>query len=459
MLVLFAAVMIGVLALAGLVIDVGFARVAQRQMQTAADAAAVEGLRWRDVQQWEDLPRAWLGDESFQALTGSPAEPPYTGTMSAQQVDAARRWAASSMVAHVFDDDFVLSADARNYGAGLRVERRAGIALPNTSFRAAETVSLGDPPVYDPRLQFNRGNAKHGDIVEGRYGRNAGYPGDATHDESAEYDRRDFVPDDGDEANAMLVRLRRTAGPASLDDVEGVSSRAGPLPFLFAAGSALDRDVAARGIEVRAVGIAAAGRVEGLSSDPGQGAFEAGRVKAAGPVYSNDTTEPPVAIMGLAPFALRRSRWEDPQQVLFASDGTASGEAFVIDPGQLLQIGDVVASTGSAAPLTTADDSLHRYVAIFEIIEVEGAPDAHELVVGFGMVRSWTFTPGQEGGGTLTFTKVASPNVARGNATGVLVRRLQMPGKSIGDLLSRHGDFADPLLAPVLVNRTTVPTP
>ena len=39
----------GLMGLAALVIDMGFARLAQRQMQTAVDSAALEGLRWRDA--------------------------------------------------------------------------------------------------------------------------------------------------------------------------------------------------------------------------------------------------------------------------------------------------------------------------------------------------------------------------------------------------------------------------
>ena len=47
-LVLFVLIFFGLMGLAALVIDMGFARLAQRQMQTAADSAALEGLRWRD---------------------------------------------------------------------------------------------------------------------------------------------------------------------------------------------------------------------------------------------------------------------------------------------------------------------------------------------------------------------------------------------------------------------------
>ena len=46
-LVLFVMIFFGLMGLAALVIDMGFARLAQNQMQTAVDCAALEGLRWR----------------------------------------------------------------------------------------------------------------------------------------------------------------------------------------------------------------------------------------------------------------------------------------------------------------------------------------------------------------------------------------------------------------------------
>ena len=47
-LVLVVMLLFGIFAMAALVIDIGFARHAQRQMQTAVDSAALEGLRFRD---------------------------------------------------------------------------------------------------------------------------------------------------------------------------------------------------------------------------------------------------------------------------------------------------------------------------------------------------------------------------------------------------------------------------
>ena len=82
-------------ALAALVIDLGFVRLAQRQMQTAADTAALEGLRWRDDGQS-------LGIDPHQQ--------------------------ASAMAANVFDDDLnPADGDPLNFGAGPVVGFQGGI--------------------------------------------------------------------------------------------------------------------------------------------------------------------------------------------------------------------------------------------------------------------------------------------------------------------------------------------
>ena len=67
-LVFFAMLMFALMGLAALVIDIGFARLTQRQMQTAVDSAALEGLRWKDLNEWEEVPLGWLGDPAFIAL-------------------------------------------------------------------------------------------------------------------------------------------------------------------------------------------------------------------------------------------------------------------------------------------------------------------------------------------------------------------------------------------------------
>ena len=116
-LVLFLMMVLGLMGLAALVIDLGFARLAQRQMQTAVDSAALEGLRWRDAEQWEDLPQGWLADADFQAQVGVSGT--IAGLMSTQQCEKVRRWAASRMAANAFDDDLEpTNGDTGQFGAG-----------------------------------------------------------------------------------------------------------------------------------------------------------------------------------------------------------------------------------------------------------------------------------------------------------------------------------------------------
>ena len=136
-LVLFVMMAFVLVGFAALIIDLGFARLTQRQMQMAADGAALEGLRWRDVQCWEDLPPAWLADNDFQNQVG----PVGSGVLSAQQRDAVRRWAASSAAANVFDDDLnPRDGDPLNFGAGPVVGFQA-----NADPAAVQPLAQGRP--------------------------------------------------------------------------------------------------------------------------------------------------------------------------------------------------------------------------------------------------------------------------------------------------------------------------
>ena len=72
-LVLITIMLFGLFAMAALVIDVGFARLAQRQMQSASDAAALEGLRgermvaisYSDRQNAAETLIAWTFDDNL----------------------------------------------------------------------------------------------------------------------------------------------------------------------------------------------------------------------------------------------------------------------------------------------------------------------------------------------------------------------------------------------------------
>ena len=61
-LLLFALFAFTLFAIAGMAIDLGFARLTQRQMQAGVDSAAREGMRFRD-----EIPQAYLNDPAFLA--------------------------------------------------------------------------------------------------------------------------------------------------------------------------------------------------------------------------------------------------------------------------------------------------------------------------------------------------------------------------------------------------------
>lgn len=75
--VLFAMLLFGLMAMAALVIDIGFARLAQRQMQSAADSAALEGLRGDGIIDYEDRQAAaeqfiaWTFSDDLDATSSS----------------------------------------------------------------------------------------------------------------------------------------------------------------------------------------------------------------------------------------------------------------------------------------------------------------------------------------------------------------------------------------------------
>ena len=119
------------MGLAALVIDIGFARLTQRQMQTAVDSAALEGLRGRGALGFSD-----------------------------------RQIAAKKMAAWHFDDDLDPAADdgafdtgSGQFGAGPIVNFTGGVG--DTGLAASQTMSV-DPnnPVYKPEFLDGTESAK-----------------------------------------------------------------------------------------------------------------------------------------------------------------------------------------------------------------------------------------------------------------------------------------------------------
>lgn len=210
-LAIFALLMFGMMGLAALVIDLGFARLTQRQMQTAVDTAALEGLRYRD-----ELP-------------------PGAATANLEE---ARRQAASDFVAWMFDDDLnPASGDAHNFGAGPMVELNDGVG--EADLNASQLLTLPPTPVYKPR-------------------RNNGEPGLELNLENAAYGDMFAAPD------SFTVRMRRTNNVTGLDEVRDVSSHGPSIPLLFGRAALLPPSYSGEysprrdGISVRAIAIAQA---------------------------------------------------------------------------------------------------------------------------------------------------------------------------------------------------------
>ncbi|MFN0102802.1 MAG: pilus assembly protein TadG-related protein [Bryobacteraceae bacterium] len=196
--------------IAALVVDLGYVRLSQVQMQSGADTAALEGLRGRDE----------LGE-------------------------AGRRDEARLFVTRTYLDP----AGERLVGAGPEPTLSGGI----TGGNASQLLSVSADPVYRPALEPNLANATHGDMVAGTYTGGQGA-------ENGAYERTDFDPAG---TGAFLVRLRRTDGRNPLDTPDGATVSTGrSLPLLFGLGTTLqgapgaDYNVRFDGITVRAAAIA-----------------------------------------------------------------------------------------------------------------------------------------------------------------------------------------------------------
>lgn len=214
---------IGFCALAALSVDLGYVTLTRMQMQNAVDAAALEGLRYRD-------------------------EPALT---------AEEKRAKAAQFAN---EHFADNGTAAN-GAGPVIGLSAGVSDLN----ALQTIeSLG---YYTPALKANPANEPGGDVVTGSFA--AGQPGV----ENADYERLDFT-NAGD--RALLVRMRR-----SNEEFDNITRSGGPaLPVLFGRVTTMQPNASGYnpridGITVRATAIAEARPVRsvGTAGSPGAAGF------------------------------------------------------------------------------------------------------------------------------------------------------------------------------------------
>lgn len=315
MLAQFVMIVFGLFAVLALVSDMGYVTLTRVQMQNAADAAAIEGLRFRNV-----------GTTIFDMT-----DDPFVS-------DCVRRSAARNIVSWTFDDNFNTDEDeAFQFGAGPQVDFTEGVGTAN----ALQSMNAMAPRVYKPSLQTNQGNRAHGDMVSGTFT----YTDDPELIETDTYERvsasgvPDFeplppvqppntsacgdlpavqpsLPRDVESNEAFLVRLRRTESPRAIrnnegDQIEDESSSGPTLPLLFGRGAMMpgvDLDDASYsprhdGIAVRATAIAQV-----------RPALRVGGPNAAFPE------------MGAVPYAIPLACWE----ALGANEAATVGETGVI---------------------------------------------------------------------------------------------------------------------------------
>ena len=198
MLVQLALIVFALCGVASLVIDIGYARLTQGQMQNAADSAALEGLRQRDV-----------GVRN--PVTGVTVNDPFAS-------DCLRRAAANRMIRRTFDDnlDPVDGDPDYQFGAGPVIDLTEGV----TSVHALQTISVPDPHVYKPDPQLNQQNQVYGDMVSGRFC----YTADPVPSEGGTYELQDIVCTEPQRGTGTYARndfnpnLTSPGGPAALSE-------------------------------------------------------------------------------------------------------------------------------------------------------------------------------------------------------------------------------------------------
>lgn len=222
-LILFILFLLGLVGILALTLDFGFVLLSRRTMQTAVNSAALEGAR---------------------------------------NFDQRGRREAREVIQNVFDDDMDPSDNPTTLGAGPKqtLVQRDGSDRARLGEGTDDSELFGDrfQYVYHPAPELNTDNEIHGDLVAGDYQETA------SHAESSDYQRQDFVP--SIQGQAFLARIRRTpdrVGVAtSLDRVEGTSSSGDGSPLLmgqlmpFTPNSAGGRDIRRDGVTIRATAIA-----------------------------------------------------------------------------------------------------------------------------------------------------------------------------------------------------------
>jgi len=441
-------------ALLSLAIDIGYARLTQGQMQNAADTAALEGLRRRDV-----------GVRN--PVTGAIVNDPFAS-------DCIRRASANRLVRWTFDDDLDATNGETGYqfGAGPVVNLTEGV----TSAHALQTVSIPEQPVYKPDPQLNQRNQVYGDMVSGRFC----YTTDPRPSEGGEYELQDIVctapqrgsgiysrgdfnpsgaspsapaglaecplPDDAPpnpwplggtgsldtvDDSGFLVRLRRSNElQGFVDQVEPSVASSGPsLPLLPGKGAAIhgddptsDYSVRRDGLTVRATAIASVrpamhiGLAQATPAQPGvtRYALTDACVQAA-----NGAAVTVTVSINPATGLITRTGAGTPGCATGAVVGRFVANALTVDT-----VGELLPLAPSAAPCVTTATAAGQYAPVSSAI---GAGPAR--IIGFTRVnftRVATCPAGAATAYTATIVRGVSL-VAAANASAVMPGALPLP--------------------------------
>jgi hypothetical protein len=490
-LVLVVMLLMGLLAMAGLVIDVGVARLVQVQMQGAADLAATEGLRYRDAEPLELSvpPVDALYLQQVETVFGGPRPPkpatPYDENDPAwatwyQWLDAARRVAANRALGISFANHPDPFGGEVQHGAGPVLQLANPLQMDGVDFVTAGTiVTPDDGHAYKPDLLSDTSGLG---FVTGEYGLNADFSlshPEESRDEASDYERRDFIAASAaasSRAGAILVRLRRTADNPDPDG--------GALPMLFSPFNLRPADQPDAGLPVRGSAVAFAGDATFDATDPTDPKnYSVGRAKTAGPVVVDPQTNQ-VLLAGLAPFGLLLNQWNafvqlnlQPNNLPKHKDLSVVGNSLVdpasgnvlwglvrLDLGQIEVIGNTFESGNGSQSLQDAQATRDGrvYVPIYDDSQASGAG---LRIVGF-VYLSWDYSSPPtlrlesiqdqivESGGV----RVPRGKIGIGNVSATLALNLQTD--AVDALFAIHNDratFPSPLLVPVLVNRTIGP--
>ncbi|QDU04419.1 hypothetical protein V6x_41470 [Gimesia chilikensis] len=361
-LVWFAMLLFVLLPLMTLIVHLGMVTLTRKQMQTAVNSAAVEGLRGRD-----------------------------------ELSETQRRERVRDLVSAEYDDNLNSDGgDALRLGAGPVIgfdDEPSDISLPGTDFKAARTIKSENIGVYDPDLSLNTADGRHGDMLSGQYVR------DGRHQENNEYYRGDFLLPDDDASHpysmyfpldhgeydsdigddAFLVRLRRTDNPDSLDNVSDVSSSEDTIPFLFGRGPYGGTDFLVRrerGTIVRATAIA-----------------------QAQPAYRAGVRNEPSGLIGLLNIQMDIDLWlgvvEDEETITLIVGNDLSGQVQLISATETRLTR--VTTVGEAPFVHTIGTPLlgtEGYVVLTDGTILNSEDDPIRRIVGFGLVTNAALTNG-----------------------------------------------------------------